>query len=94
MSTKSDKNRWEKIKQKGSVHYKTKDAEPIDLMKAGNILHDWCIGNLIKRAFRNRKEIGLNIRDIDKMAHEVEMLRAIFLEQATKMGGKDENNPS
>jgi len=63
------------IKSRGSEHYKTGSVEPIDLMKAGGILHHFAIGSIIKYAFRNRDKI--NPADMDKIIHYAEMLKEI-----------------
>lgn len=41
----------------GSEHYKTCGVEPFDLMKSGGIFWDKVIGDIIKYAFRNRREV-------------------------------------
>jgi len=63
--------------KKGSKHYKTDGAEPFDLYKSGGIMWDFCIANIIKYAFRNRRELGqpVNPKDIEKMIHYAEELR-------------------
>ena len=72
--------RWKDLKRKGSGHYKSLTIEPIDLYKAGGILHDFAIGSIIKYAFRNRSKLsrldidGLSIPDMKKIIHYAEML--------------------
>ena len=96
--TKADKNRWEKIKNKGSLHYKTDGIEPIDLYKDGNMLQDFAIGNIIKYAYRNRRtnREQMDLKDIDKITHYTEILRAICLESYGKGEplGTSTNSPS
>ena len=62
---------------KGSKHYQTGSVEPFDLYKAGNMMQDFCVGNIIKYAFRNRRELDkpVNPKDIDKIIHYAEELR-------------------
>jgi len=70
---------WNRLIQRGSDHYKSLSVEPIDLYKAGGILHDFAIGNIIKYAFRNRSSLTLqleivSISDMKKIIHYAEML--------------------
>jgi len=66
---------WEEVKKKGSKHYKTGHIEPIDLIKEGGMLQDFAIGNIIKYAFRNRRENGKPKRgDLEKIKHYCDML--------------------
>ena len=71
---------WEKIKELGSDHYKTGEIEPIDLFKAGGILHDFSVGNIIKYAYRNRKRLvgdKISRKDMIKIKHYSEILGEI-----------------
>jgi hypothetical protein len=67
------------IKNSGSDHYKTGGVEPLDLMEAGDIVHDFAIGSIIKYAFRNRKEMHQGIdklkQDMDKIIHYAEIIK-------------------
>jgi hypothetical protein len=77
--------KWQEVKQSGSGHYKTGTAEPIDLMKAGGMLHDKCASDIMKYAYRNRREantIGTEkfISDMHKIQHCAEILIAIAME--------------
>lgn len=82
---------WEEIKNKGSLHYKTGEVEPIDLFKAGDILWDWCIGEIIAKAYRihhNRPVIHdlapYIAKDLDKIIHYAEMLKVVVEEESRK----------
>lgn len=77
---------WEKLKAKGSEHYKTGEVEPIDLYKSAGILEDFSIGNIIKYAYRLKKK-GLNGSDIDKIIHYAEMLKALWGERVVTVSG-------
>jgi len=62
----------------GSEHYHTEGGvEPFDLYKSGSIMRDFCVGNIIKYAFRNRRELWkpVNPKDIDKIIHYAEELK-------------------
>lgn len=48
-------DKWNKLKQQGSEHYKTGNTEPIDLYVAGDMFQDWAIASIIKYAFRSRR---------------------------------------
>jgi hypothetical protein len=78
--------RWRDLKKKGSGHYKAIGVEPIDLLKAGGILHGFAIGSIIKYAFRNRATPGskdvVSISDMKKIIHYAEMLISIEEERA------------
>ena len=70
----------DEIKQKGSLHYKTGTIEPIDLLEAGHILHDFAIGSIIKYAYRCRfmsnRPGKLVLEDMDKIIHYAEMIKS------------------
>ena len=72
------------IKQRGSNHYKTGKTEPIDLMAAGGILHDFAVGNIIKYAFRCRTQAKRSKeeikQDLEKIKHYCDILLS-FLEE-------------
>ncbi|MEA3421669.1 MAG: DUF3310 domain-containing protein [Acidobacteriota bacterium] len=72
---------WKEIKQQGSGHYKTGDVEPIDLFKSGGILWDKVIADIIKYAYRNRRELKepVRLKDIEKIKHCADMLN-VFAE--------------
>jgi len=67
---------WDEIKQGGSDHYKTCDIEPIDLFKSGGMLWDKIVADIIKYAYRNRRELGqpVKLKDIEKIHHLADML--------------------
>lgn len=68
---------WEEIKKKGSPHYKGGKVEPIDLILEGGMLWDKAIADIIKYAYRNRRELGhrVNPLDVEKLRHCVDMLK-------------------
>lgn len=66
--------KWEDLKGKGNPKYKTGEMEPIDLLKAGDMLRDFALGCIIKYAFRNRGPVLLHITDMQKIIHYAEML--------------------
>jgi len=69
--------KWEDLKTRGSNHYKKDPSkiEPIDLLKDGDMLRDFAIGNIIKYAYRNRSQVGkLNPADMEKIKHYADML--------------------
>jgi len=70
------KGLWKAIKAKGSAHYKTGGVEPIDLIKAGEMLQDKAVSDIIKYAYRNRRSTGkpVNPEDIEKIKHYASML--------------------
>jgi len=70
--------------KKGSEHYKTGGVEPFDLYKAGGMMQDFCVANICKYAFRNRRELGtpINPKDIEKIIH--------YAEELGKLGGSNE----
>lgn len=82
--------RWSDLKRKGSGHYKATGVEPIDLLKAGGILHGFAIGSIIKYAFRNRIVPGkpdiVSIPDMKKIIHYAEMLISVEEERMRKAG--------
>lgn len=81
---------WEKIKAKGSFHYKTIETEPIDLLKSGGLLWNFAISSIIKYAFRNRHYPGDNtLRDLDKIIHYAEMLRYVTTTTTIKQKGNE-----
>lgn len=68
---------WEDLKLQGSEHYKSNTIEPIDLYKAGGILHNFAIGSIIKYAYRNRTGVSRLrsvIADMQKIIHYAEMV--------------------
>lgn len=76
---------WDEIKQDGQNHYKTGDVEPIDLYKAGGILQDGIIWNIIKNAYRSRREARPTFADIQhfmtEIIHYANMLMAYYHER-------------
>lgn len=88
--------KWKDIKKKGNPSYKTGKVEPIDLFKDGGILWDWCIGEIIAKAYRNRGQI-LDIpgpttvdlaphilEDLNEIIHYAEMLKSVIEETKEK----------
>lgn len=75
----------DEIKKSGSEHYKTETLEPIDLIQAGGMLQDFAISNIIKYAFRNRREVSsINLGDVYKIKHYCDMLIELKKEQIIK----------
>ena len=79
-------SRWQELKKRGSEHYKKNPdvIEPIDLYKAGGMLRDAAVSNIIRYAYRNRRELErpINPKDMDKIIHYTEMLLAQQEEEA------------
>ena len=60
-------------KTEGSGHYKQKDGiEPIDLLINNDLIEDFCIGNMIKYAFRFKKT--RNLEDLKKVSDYAHIL--------------------
>jgi hypothetical protein len=72
--------RWNELKKNGEQHYKTAGAEPVDLLVAGNMFHDFACGSIQKYAFRSRREACLDARtlkkNLDKIIDYAEKLKA------------------
>lgn len=87
---------WKQIKGKGNLEYKSgvNKVEPIDLFKEGGILWNWCIGEIIAKAYRLKgKENWMFIsaapltkvvEDLDEIIHHAEMLKAVINEATRK----------
>jgi len=75
------RQQWEEIKERGSGHYKSPTVQPIDLFRAGGMLRDFAIANIIKYAYRNRRESDkpINVKDLEKIKHYADML--IFISE-------------
>jgi len=70
---------WEEIKDNGSEHYKQKgEVEPIDLYKSMGILQNFAIASIIKYASRNTMHSYVKVKDMDKIIHYAEMLKAAY----------------
>lgn len=71
---------WSELKQEGSAHYKTGEVEPIDLFRAGNMFHDKACSDIIKYAFRSRRDANIDkdllMMNMDKIIHLAELLKA------------------
>lgn len=71
---------WAECKQEGSAHYKTGEVEPIDLFRAGNMFHDKACSDIIKYAFRSRRDANIDkdllMMNMDKIIHLAELLKA------------------
>jgi len=73
------KKTWEEIKGSGSDHYKQKgEVEPIDLYKSMGILQNFAIASIIKYASRNTMYRYVKVKDMDKIIHYAEMLKAAY----------------
>ncbi len=75
-----DKQTWAGIKKRGSTHYKTGGAEPIDLYRSIGVLEIFALCNLIKYAFRllvkfHRGSEPISAGDIEKMHHYLDMIQ-------------------
>jgi len=83
---------WKEIKQKGAGHYKTKNVELIDILKAGDMLQDFALGNIMKYAYRNRKSLAyyMDKEDLEKIIHYTEMLDYIRRERLGEVLGQKE----
>lgn len=88
--TRSQQNRWKRLKMRGSDHYKSSGIEPIDLMRDLGILRNFAIGSIIKYACRNREGKKFNGKDMDKIIHYSELLLTVF-DTEVKVGDKQEN---
>ncbi len=69
----------EKLKERGSKHYKTGQTEPIDLMRDGAMLWDFALCSIIKYAFRSRRANSLTdsvfiVPDMEKIKHYADMV--------------------
>jgi hypothetical protein len=71
---------WDELKNEGSGHYKSGTTEPIDLYKAGDMFQDFATGNIIKYAFRSRREEQIDhdtlVKNMRKIIHYAELLMA------------------
>lgn len=71
---------WDDLKNEGSAHYKTGQTEPIDLYRAGDLFHDFAVGNIIKYAYRSRKQEGIDretlVKNMTKVIHYAELIIA------------------
>ena len=66
---------WDFIKKLGSPHYKTDDAELIDLARDGGYLRGSVIFNNVKYSYRNRNtQNPVKAKDIQKIIHYTLML--------------------
>ena len=76
---------WNEIKQDGQQHYKTGGVEPIDLYKAGGILHDGIIWNIMKNAYRGRRECHVSLDDMihymTEIKHYADMMMSYYAEK-------------
>jgi len=69
---------WERVKEKGSLHYKKGFIEPIDIMKSHGILWNHAVCCVIKYAFRNEhRPSPTTISDMNKAIHYCEMIKAM-----------------
>jgi hypothetical protein len=79
---------WDDLKQQGSEHYKTGGVEPVDLYKAGGMLHDYCCTSMIKYAFRSRRESNIDrellVKNMNKVIDCAQKLIAYANEKGDK----------
>jgi hypothetical protein len=77
---------WDKLKRKGSAHYKSGGIEPIDLYKdlqpnpSLNALQVKGLTDIIKYAYR-MLSLGMNDKDIDKIDHYLHLSATCHHEQ-------------
>jgi len=88
---------WDDLKKKGNPIYKTGGIEPIDLYKEGGILWNWCIGEIIAKAYRNRVLLSdvtapftrpssaKILEDLDEIIHHAEMLKVVVEEAVVRV---------
>ena len=73
---------WKKLKQQGSNHYKTGGVEPIDLYVAGGMFHDGACKDIIKYAYRSRREQCPQLwklkEDMDKIIDLAQKMKAFY----------------
>jgi len=69
---------WADIKQRGSMHYKTGQIEPLDLYRSTGLLKAFAICNIIKYAYRQQDDIRPG--DCDKIKHYSDILAFCALE--------------
>lgn len=78
---------WKDIKKDGQPAFKTGEVEPIDLYKAGNILHDGLVWNMIKLAYRSRRELNISLEDMvhnmTEVIHYANIMLAYYNEKKT-----------
>ena len=74
---------WNKLKERGAKHHKTSGVEPIDLFKDGEMLRDFALANIMKYAFRNRRQARrqVKISDIHKIKHYADMVLIAYGEE-------------
>lgn len=76
---------WNTIKQTGNSAFKTGGVEPIDLYKTGGILHDGIIWNIIKCAYRSRRELNISMdemmHNMGEIKHYADMLLSAYAEK-------------
>ncbi len=68
--------KWKELKNRGSEHYKNLGLEPIDYYTSLGIFYKFAIANIIKYASRNSSPQGFNPKDMDKIIHYAELLKA------------------
>jgi hypothetical protein len=73
---------WEEVKMEGSLHYKgvNGDVEPVDLYRSLGALRAFALCSIIKYAARNTGTGEINVRDLDKIIHYSEILKASIRE--------------
>ena len=77
-----DIDAWEKLKNKGSQHYKEGGTEPIDLYLSSGMFDDFALCSIIKYAFRSRLNMQLDDitfnANMNKIIHYAELLKAKY----------------
>jgi hypothetical protein len=74
---------WKQCKLEGSKHYKTGEAEPMDVYKAKGVFKPFALCSIAKYAIRNTDK-DLNPQDIIKIIHYSELLLAEHNEKGKK----------
>lgn len=81
---------WDKLKRRGSAHYKSGGVEPIDLFKdlqphiSLNAMQVKGLTDIIKYAYR-MLSLGMNDKDIEKIEHYLHLSTVCHKEQIAKI---------
>ena len=67
---------WDELKNEGSAHYKTGEAQMIDIYKAKGVLKPWALCEIAQHAIRNVDKVVVSIDDLRKILHYTELLIA------------------
>lgn len=73
---------WDELKLRGSKHYKTGDAQMIDVYKGHGTFTPWALNEISQHAVRNTPvKRSVFIEDMQKIIHYAELLIAEHLEK-------------